>query len=96
MRALLTALALIVLTTGSAGAGVLCGEHSEVVENLKKNYSEVPVYIGLGNKGTVIEILAAPSGSFTILYTRPNGLSCILAAGTAWEKAKKVEPGEPA
>ena len=96
MRALLTALALIVLTTGSADANILCGEHSKVVENLKKNYSEVPVYIGLGNKGTVIEILAAPSGSFTILYTRPNGLSCILAAGAAWEKAKKVEPGEPA
>ena len=98
MRALLTALAMFFLTVGSAGAlaNILCGEHDKVVSNLKRNYSEVPIYIGLGNQGTVIEILAAPSGSFTIIYTRPNGLSCIMAAGTDLEKAPPVEPGEPA
>ena len=68
MRALLTALALLFLTVGSADAlaNVLCGEHDKVVSNLKGNYSEVPIYIGLGNQGAVIEILAAPSGSFPI------------------------------
>ena len=96
MRAILAALGVFVLTAGSADAAVLCGEHDIVVANLKRNYSEVPINIGLGNNGTAIEILAAPSGSFTIIYTQANGLSCILAAGTAWEKAKKVEPGEPA
>ena len=55
MRALLMALAIIALTSGNALSSVLCGERSEVVAKLKKNYSEVPVHIGLGNQQTVIE-----------------------------------------
>ena len=98
MRALLTALAMLFLTVDSADAlaNILCGEHDKVVSNLKRNYSEVPIYIGLGSRGEVIEILVAPSGTFTIIYTRPNGLSCIMAAGTDLEKTPPVEPGDPA
>ena len=94
MRALLMALAFVALTGGNAGAlgHTLCGEHGEVVAKLKENYSEVPVHIGLGSQGTIIEILVAPSGSFTIIYTVPSGLSCILVTGTDWET---VKPGEP-
>ncbi len=95
MRALLMALAFVALTSGNALSSVLCDERSEVIAKLKENYSEVPVHIGLGNQQTVIEILVAPSGSFTIIYTYPSGLSCILAAGTAWETAKNGAPGEP-
>ena len=91
MRAILIALAIFALISGSADAfGYdLCGERNKVVANLKKNYSEVPVSMGLESAGGVIEVLAAPSGSFTIIITRPNGLSCIMVAGEDWENVPK-------
>ena len=68
-----------------AQAQVMCGERRAVVENLEKTYSEAPVSIGLASNGSVIEVLAAPSGSFTIILTQPNGVSCVMAAGENWE-----------
>jgi hypothetical protein len=37
----------------------------------------------------VFEVLASPSGSFTIILTQPNGLSCVMAAGENWENLPK-------
>ena len=67
----------------------MCGERSTVVASLEKTYSETPVSMGLASNGAVIEILASPSGSFTIILTRPNGLSCVMAAGESWEDLPK-------
>ncbi len=71
--------------SSSAQAQTMCGERSAVVASLEKTYSETPVSMGLASNGAVIEILASPSGSFTIILTRPNGLSCEMAAGESWE-----------
>ena len=75
--------------SSSAQAQKICGEHSTVVASLEKTYSETPVSMGLASNGAVIEILASPSGSFTIILTRPNGLSCVMAAGENWEDLPK-------
>ncbi len=45
--------------------------------------------MGLASNGAVIEVLASPSGSFTIILTQPNGLSCVMAAGENWENLPK-------
>ncbi len=37
----------------------------------------------------MIEVLASPSGGFTIILTQPNGLSCVMAAGENWETLPK-------
>lgn len=66
-------------------AQTMCGERSAVVASLEKTYSETPVSMGLARNGAVIEILASPSGSFTIILTLPDGLSCVMAAGENWE-----------
>ena len=71
----------------------MCGERNVVIASLEKTYSEVPASMGLENTGGVIEVLAAPDGSFTILITRPNGLSCIMAAGENWENVPKQQAG---
>ena len=71
----------------------MCGERRAVVANLEKTYSEASVStglsIGLASNGSVIEVLASPSGSFTIILTQPNGLSCVMAAGENWENLPK-------
>ncbi len=71
--------------SSSAQAQAMCGERDAIVASLEKIYSEAPVSIGLGSNGAIIEIFASPSGTFTIVLTRPNGLTCVMAAGENWE-----------
>lgn len=73
------------LVSAEAFGQTMCGEHEQIVASLEKTYSETPVSMGLASNGTVIEVLASSSGSFTIIVTRPSGLSCLMAAGESWE-----------
>ena len=42
--------------------------------------------MGLSTTGDMVEILAdGTDGSWTIVMTLPNGLSCLVAAGENWE-----------
>ena len=72
-----------------------CGDREAVLNNLEEKYSEVPESRGLASNGSVVEIVVSPSGSFTILYTMPNGLACVMAAGESWGPVEKKTPGEP-
>ncbi len=75
--------------SSSAQAQTICGERGAIVASLEKTYSEAPVSMGLGSNGTIIEVFASPSGTFTIILTRPNGLTCVMAAGENWEDLPK-------
>jgi hypothetical protein len=46
----------------------------------------------------VIEIFTSASGSWTIVVTRPDGQTCLVASGQAWEDITDELPakGEPA
>ncbi len=80
--AMMLALALV----APAAAQTLCThDRTAVIEQLKARYQEAPVAMGLVGDGSVLEVLAAKSGSWTILVTRPNGLACVVAAGGSWE-----------
>ncbi len=76
----------------AAQAQTVCGERKAIVASLEKTYSEVPVSMGLGSNGAIIEVFASPSGSFTIILTRPNGLTCVMTAGEIWENLPKPLP----
>ncbi len=71
--------------SSSAQAQTICGERGAIVASLEKTYSEAPVSMGLGSNGTIIEVFASPSATFTIILTQPNGLTCVMAAGEYWE-----------
>ena len=86
---LAVALAWWAFFTPPAKADAVCGERRAIIADLEKTYSEVPVSIGLETNGSVIEVLASPSGSFTIILTQPNGLACVMAAGENWENLPK-------
>ncbi len=75
--------------SSSAQAQTICGDRGAIVASLEKTYSEAPVSMGLGSNGTIIEVFASPSGTFTIILTRPNGLTCVMAAGENWEDLPK-------
>ena len=63
-----------------------CGKRSDLLEKLSTNFDESPVAMGLTSGGKVIEVVASESGSWTIIVTLPDGVSCGVAAGMSWEK----------
>lgn len=63
-----------------------CGPRTKVVETLAEKYKESRRSIGLATKGRVMEIFASEeTGSWTIVVTMPNGMTCLVASGQAFE-----------
>ncbi|HEX9703182.1 MAG TPA: hypothetical protein VGA19_10040 [Rhodospirillales bacterium] len=71
----------------------ICGSHEAVVKTLNGKYAEKPVSMGLANNGTVVEVLSSEDGSWTIVMTTPNGVSCLLAAGDYWQSLPEKVAG---
>ncbi len=80
------AVAPVVGLRATAFAQSVCTTRGEVTKQLDSRYSEAPVAIGLAKSGGVIEVFATTDGStWTIIITMPDGTSCMMAAGEAWE-----------
>jgi hypothetical protein len=63
-----------------------CADRATVIERLEKRFGEVRQAMGLNRSNAVIELYAsAETGSWTILMTTPNGVSCLIASGELWE-----------
>jgi len=77
----------VALTAGPAGAVELCGSRSDFVALLKDNFSEIVVAQGLSSKGHLVEVLVSPAGSWTILLSRADGISCLVDEGDPWVTA---------
>lgn len=57
----------------------------EVVAGLGDEYKEVPVAGGIATNGSILEVFASPDGgSWTIIVTRPDGRSSVVAEGEGW------------
>ncbi|OHC74867.1 MAG: hypothetical protein A3G18_10350 [Rhodospirillales bacterium RIFCSPLOWO2_12_FULL_58_28] len=69
-----------------AQAQTACGERSDALFRLEKDFSEAPVAMGLASNGSVIEVFASKAGTFTIIMTRPDGVSCLMLSGENWEE----------
>ncbi|PIB25682.1 hypothetical protein BFP76_00680 [Amylibacter kogurei] len=63
-----------------------CAARGKVVQSLNDQYGETRRSIGLGQNNGVVELFASDNtGTWTILVTLPNGMSCLMAAGDAFE-----------
>ncbi len=80
-------------TVSPAKAQIMCGERANIVKYLEKGYGEEPVSMGLTDGGSVVEVFASKGGSFTIIVTRTDGVSCLLTAGSSWESHPVQEAG---
>jgi hypothetical protein len=87
----------LALTSSAALAQVPCGERAKIVGWLGINYKEAPVATGLSNKGALVEVLSSADGeTWTILITKPDGISCIVDTGQAWQpKPHEMAGTEP-
>ena len=77
-----------------AHAQVNCDLRKSLLAKLDTGYDEHPVASGLASSGNLIEILTSSGGTWTILITNPNGITCIAAVGEDWQDVKPKLPGE--
>lgn len=70
-----------------------CAPRDVVVDRLAERYGETRQSIGLGANNAVVEVFAShESGSWTITVTMPNGLTCLVASGQAYETLAEARP----
>lgn len=62
-----------------------CAKRAAILNYLAVNHKEVPVAMGITANGGVLEVITSKDGSWTILVTMPNGLTCGVASGKSWE-----------
>lgn len=91
------ALAACVLTSAPADAGGQpCTNYAAMSELLAREYKEAPVGGGLAHTGKLLQVFVAEDGSsWTVVLTRPDGMTCIVAAGRHWQAIQKLK-GDPA
>ena len=85
-----------------AALAAQCAPREQVVAGLATRFDEVRRGAGLtaapDGRAQVVEIFTSASGSWTIVVTRPDGQTCLVASGQAWEDITEELPakGEPA
>ena len=92
---ILTAMALSALTVTTAQAQQMAGQNicaprAAIIEKLKAEFDEEPEAIGVTNSGGLFEILSSSAGTWTVLATGPNGVSCLVLSGDGW--MSRTEP----
>ncbi|KPP84162.1 MAG: hypothetical protein HLUCCA08_01490 [Rhodobacteraceae bacterium HLUCCA08] len=76
-----------------------CAPHEAVVAHLADGFGESRQSIGLASNNMVVEVFASPeTGTWTITMTAPGGLTCMVAAGEAFQHLEEALPNtdEPA
>lgn len=83
-------------TAPAIPASISCATREIVIDRLKNQYGETRRSIGLGANNGVIETFAnEETGTWTIIVTTPNGMSCLVASGQAFETLAEA-PGDDA
>ncbi len=76
-------------------ADPFCDARTTLLMFLNGKYAEKTSAMGLANNGAVVEILNSENGTWTILVTTPNGVSCLLATGKHWQQVVAKAKGIP-
>ena len=88
------ALALMCLATPAFAQGQpQCGPRAKVLALLAEKYGEVRRSIGISANNMVVETFASDAtGSWSIIFTRPDGVTCFVASGRGYEAVDEVLP----
>ena len=93
LAALIAAAVLTLPAAAQAADGWM--PRDRAVEQLENTNGEARTGIGLAAGGrAVVELFVAPSGDWSLLVTRPNGLSRVIGAGEAWIP-QEIPAGDP-
>lgn len=93
-----SALVLAGLVPSALEAQTNCAARDSVVQSLETSYGEIFAGGGVQNAQRIFEVwFSEEKGTWTILMTRADGKSCIMASGTNWREGDgiKVPQGIP-
>ncbi len=77
--------ALSLLAAPAAAQQKVCGPRAGIVAQLAEKYGEVSHGAGLRSTTQVLELWSSKkTGSWSVLITDANGVSCVMAAGQNW------------
>ncbi|MDA1100825.1 MAG: hypothetical protein O2967_17775 [Proteobacteria bacterium] len=74
-------------------AAAVCGDRSRFLSHLAQTHKETPSAMGVTDSGRVLEVLTSKDGTWTIIVTHPNGITCMVTAGQAWENIEPAAEG---
>ncbi len=85
------------VSSGASAQAARCGKHADVVAFLGKKFKETKKGMGLINAGQMMELYISDAGSWTVLITRPDGVTCFGPVGKNWmgsrPKSARAEVG---
>lgn len=95
MRVLFAALAaaffLVLFSMPLAAQQRPCGDGADIIAHLEKDWGEGAEILALDASGRMVRILVNPdTGTWSMLLTAPNGLTCLVSHGSAWEPVAVV------
>ena len=99
MFALSLGFAALILATQAGWAAPQCAPRDGVLAALSQKYGETRRGIGMAGEGQMMELFASTdTGSWTITVTLPDGTTCLVATGQAFETLTESlpAPGDPA
>ena len=68
-----------------------CLPRDALIDKLQMKYGERLTGGGLQSPQQLLEVWSSDrSGSFTVFFTRPDGVSCVVATGQNWNSAVSV------
>ncbi len=73
----------------------VCSERKKFTTYLAEKYKEIPTAIGLVSNTGMMEVYVSKRGTWSILMTAPNGISCLIAAGNNWQGLKLAKVDTP-
>lgn len=84
-------LAAVVTSTAAlpALAQQSCAPRGLIIEQLEARFEEAQTGAGLQSETRLVEVWSSKQGSWTILVTDVNGVSCVIASGSHW---RTMEP----
>ena len=71
----------------TAEARTFCAPRDNVVKILDKRFSEKRQAIGLASQTGLVELYVSNGGTWSMVRTNVQGVSCVIASGHAWEQA---------
>jgi hypothetical protein len=94
MKVLASAALAVCMAFPAMGQEGNCAMRDHVIARLSSAYGETRQSIALGANNQVVEVFASlATGTWTITVTTPNGLTCLVASGQAYERIDEP-PGE--
>lgn len=90
LKSVFLASALLIAALASpntAEARSFCAPRDNIVKILDKRFSEKRQAIGLANQKGLVELYVSAGGTWSMVRTNVQGVSCVIASGHAWEQA---------